>query len=302
MNKYLIHVGYPKSGSCFLGEWFHRHPSFVFEDFKFAGFKSTSDFCKFALSERTQVKYFVIRDMIFSCPIINELKGVSNINEYQEKICKTLNEFYPDSKILIVTRGFESALISNYCQYVKEGGTLTFKERLLGNVQINWIIYNYTFLIELYCQYFGKENVIVVPYELLKENSNAFLKYIEEKLNIPTNDFVMGSVNASLPLNIVYSLRMLNISIHKFAKITGKSGRFLLKLYLKNLDSKKTTSKNRFILTKLLSFFYKNKQDDTNIPLDLIPKELLLIFEKFGTVLKDYAIFEKYYEKYLIKI
>ena len=260
MSKFLIHVGYPKCGSCFLGEWFHRHPSFVFEDFKFAGFKSTSDFCKVALSERKHVKYFVIRDMIFSCPIINELHGVSNINEYQEKICKALYEFYPDSKILIVTRGFESTLISNYIQYVKEGGTLSFKERLIGNMQIKWIMYNYTFLIELYCRYFGKENIIVVPYELLKENSKTFLNYLEEKLGIPATDFELGNFNTSLPLSIIYSLRKLNIFIHKFAKNTGLPGKFILKLYLKNLDSKKTASKNKFILSRVLSFFYNKKE------------------------------------------
>jgi hypothetical protein len=82
MSKFLIHAGYPKSGSCFLGEWFHRHPAFAFKDFKLAGLDSTADLCKFALSNHDEVKYMVIKDMIFSSPMISENHGVSNIDEF----------------------------------------------------------------------------------------------------------------------------------------------------------------------------------------------------------------------------
>jgi hypothetical protein len=301
MSTFLIHIGFPKSGSCFLGEWFHRHPSFAFKDFKIAGFESTSDLCKFAVSENNQVKYFVIRDMIFSCPIIKDVGGMADIDEYQEKVCTALYSLFPDSKILIVTRGFESSIISNYIQYVKEGGIYSLKYLIETNLDNKWIPYNYSYLINIYRKYFGNENVIVLPYELLKESREDFLKYIEEKLVVPPINIDIEAINVSLPKNIVYTQRKLNRAIYYFSKFTGPPGRFIWRLYLKKLDSKKTASKNRFFLARVLSFLYNNRQEDTNIPFEIIREELLLKFQKFGTVLKEYKIFEKYYKSYYIK-
>ena len=296
MSKFLIHVGYPKSGSCFLGEWFRLHPAFVSNGFKLAGLESTSDLCKLAVSMGDEVKYFVIKDMIFSCPIVNEVVGVADINEYQEKVCKILFDLFPNSKILIVTRGFQSAITSTYFQYVKEGGVYSLNELTEKYKNSNWIPYNYSFLINLYNQYFGKENVIVVPFELLKESPKKFLNYIENKLEVTDYDFEIGEINASVTPEMLYAQRKLNIAVHKFSNITGKFGKYILKLYLKNLNAKKTSSKNNFFLVKLMSIFLNKKTENTSIP-----PGFLLKTNEFGTALKEYAIFEKYDEKYLIK-
>jgi hypothetical protein len=293
--KHLLHVGYPKSGSCFLGEWFHHHPAFFFKDFKLSGIESTSDFCKIALQENNKNKYCVIRDMIFSCPIVNEITYLSGINEYQEKICATLYDLFPDSKVLIVTRGFESAIISGYCQYIKEGGTASLRDLIINAKDSNWLTYNYSFLINLYNNYFGKENVIVVPFELLKECPKDFLTYIESKLDIVKEDIEIGKINVALPPHYIFALRKINIIIYNFCNGVGRPGRILYKFYIKHLNSKKTDSKKRFLISKCFSVFFKKKSEDLNIP-----KELLFKHKYFGEIIKEYKIFEKYRDKYLI--
>jgi len=300
MRNYLIHVGYPKSGSCFLGEWFHRHPSFIFKDFKIAGLDSTEDLCQHAISNGSGKKYFVVRDMRFSCPIIEEVNGFNNIEEYQKNICSTLNSLFPNSKVLIVTRGFESAIKSNHVQYIKEGGVYTLRTLIENNLDSKWITYNYSYLINLYRNSFGPENVIVIPYELLKDSKKDFLKQIEDNLEIPSIKDEIGVINESLPLKTVSALRKINIIINNISKHTGRPGKFLLKTYLKSLDSKKTARNNKFILSRIFSFFY-NKQEDNEIPYDLIPQDLLDKFVEFGSILKEYKVYEKYLDKYFIK-
>lgn len=300
MRNYLIHVGYPKSGSSFLGEWFHRHPSFVFKDFKIAGLDSTEDLCQHAIGNGSEKKYFVVRDMRFSCPIVEEVNGFNNIEEYQKNICNTLHSLFPNSKILVVTRGFEAAIKSNHVQYIKEGGVYTLRTLIKNNLDSKWITYNYSYLINLYRNYFGPENVIVIPYELLKDSKKDFLKQIEDNLEIPSIKDEIGVINESLPLKTVYALRKINIIFNNMSKRMGSPGRFLLKAYLKSLDSKKTAKKNKFILSRIFSLFY-NKQEDIEIPYDLIPKDLLDKFEKFGSILKEYKVYDKYLDKYFIR-
>jgi len=191
---------------------------------------------------------------------------------------------------------FKSAMISGFNQYVKEGGINSTKELFDKFKNSNWLIYNYSFLINLYTQYFGKENVIVVPYEFLKESPNQFLKYLEEKLSIPDLNIEIGKLNVSFSPNMIYVRRKLNISMNNISKVLGLPGKYLLKLYLKKLDSKKNSAEDKFLFLKFFSVFYKSKKEEDI----LIPQELLSEFKRYSIVLNEYKFFDRYKEQYFL--
>ncbi len=251
MSKFLIHVGYPKAASSFLGEWFHANPSFLFNDFKLLGFNSTKEFCSFALSENDHVKYFVIRDMIFSAPLVEDVFNCHTLNDYQEKICKKLLELFPESKILIVTRGYEAAIKAIYSEYLKQGGLLSFKDFIKKQNKTQWHPFNYSFLIELYQNQFGIDNVLALPYELLKLSPEDFLYSIEKFLNIPSFKFATEVINKSLTPQKMTLLRLFN---KIFFYIFFISGPFQKKLFRKYIQIINKSRKFHFLKTLFFMF------------------------------------------------
>ena len=98
-------------------------------------------------------------------------------------ICERLNTCFPNGKVLIVIREQKSMLYSAYSQYIKGGGSYSIKEYLFpktkkvkGLFKFNYLEYHH--LIEYYYKYFGKNNVLVLPYEMMKEDQERFLQNI----------------------------------------------------------------------------------------------------------------------------
>jgi len=237
MSKFLIHVGYPKAASSFIGKWFHQNPAFQFKDFRLLGFDSTADFCNYSMCNNPKTKYFVIRDMIFSAPLAKNVHSCKNLNDYQEKICKNLHSLFPDSKILIVTRGYESAIKAIYSEYLKQGGRLSFKNFIESENKTEWYPINYSFLIALYKNYFGHENVLAIPFELLKKDSKAFLNEIEIFLQIDPFEFKPDVVNRSLKNQNMTLLRILNNTLYFFLYISGPLHKMFYNRYVRCLNN-----------------------------------------------------------------
>jgi hypothetical protein len=293
VSNILIHIGYAKSGSCFLGEWFHKNPAFIFKDFKIAGFESTSDLCKFAIKKNNKIKYFVIRDMLFSSPKTEYMAGINDIDEYQQKICMTLYKLFPDSKILIVTRGFESAIKANYSQYLKEGGFQKFEKLIEKNKKSNWLPYNYSSLIGLYNNIFGFENVLVIPFELLKIDACQFLGKIEDFLDIEKFVYYPEIKNQSLSMQQMALIRKVNKIMFLILFITGPFQPFFYKFFCKFLDSSKTKTWNN-LFVRLFSKFFKPME------FDFSDHEFRDKFSNYADILSGYSYYSTFKKDYFL--
>ena len=207
MQKYLIHIGLSKCASTFLQK---------------KVFPQLGNYSDIAFSP-TQDKYYLFRNdmdpdiyreivskniinpdqnkkwLIISCEDYTEFlfhgfedvffnwEAVEkNIHVHSNKIItENIARTYPRAKIMIIIREQLSWAVSRYKMNYRGGKTSASIDELMADP-----LEGYDVMVNRYQKYFGKENVLVLPYELLQKDQNAFLKKITDfiehdvKLNI----------------------------------------------------------------------------------------------------------------------
>lgn len=121
-----------------------------------------------------------------SVPVISSerLSGNPHVGGFDSKlIANRLAESFPDAKILIVIREQTSMIISTYFQYLLIGGVLPLKKFLQTTYDgrkpgFSLDHFKYDMLIEHYRELFGKENVLVLPYEMFSRDPAGFIEHI----------------------------------------------------------------------------------------------------------------------------
>src|SRR4051812_4316457 len=121
MVGHLVHIGYPKTGSNFLRRWFQRHPQLAYAEGGIAGFQSVYELAKPGGAQRPGVLYRVTSSESMATPHEHvgdpigtyEMKGWGGLPG-QTAVCTTLAELFPAARVLIVTRGFRSMILSSY--------------------------------------------------------------------------------------------------------------------------------------------------------------------------------------------
>ena len=210
MTRHLIHVGYPKTGSTFLQEWFQQHPEFRYVSRGVAGFRSVNHMC---VEPGGAFRYYVTSSEGLAAPH----SSVANLRpprpgetprpperfkEKQAEVCDVLRTLYPGSRILIVTRGFREMILSGYSEFVRLGGTLDPEGmcRALGTrlAEDEHHYLDYDYLVGLYLEAFGAENVILLPYELLRDDQRRFVAVLEETLGVDHAEIDIGRIHTSL--------------------------------------------------------------------------------------------------------
>lgn len=173
----LLHVGYAKAASTTLQDWFDRHP----EIWRF--------------SMKTLVKGLavgkklcVLSDERLSLGLVfDSANGLITVNgpikEFQRNRCLELKGLFPNSHVLIVTRGFSQFILSFYGQYVSKGGILSFANFVEVYKDVITDLVDYNYLINIYRYAFG-ERVIVLPVELLRSDAETFYGIIERRLGL----------------------------------------------------------------------------------------------------------------------
>jgi hypothetical protein len=142
-------------------------------------------------------------DFIYARPVRE-----TRVKEKQAAVCSVVRTLYPGSRVLIITRGFKGMLTSVYSQCVRLGGRLhlddacrDFAEGLRVNDEHYW---DFDYFIRLYGEAFGEENLIVLPYELLRDDQDRFLAVLEERLSIGHAEVKLGRLNPSLSPEELY--------------------------------------------------------------------------------------------------
>ena len=178
-RPHLIHIGHAKTGSSFLRAWFADHPEIGYRDGRFAGLSGFED----VAAKADVVRLRVTSSENFAAPAISgDAPKSGAFRAAQARVCENLAGLFGGAQILLVTRGYRSMILSSYSQYVRSGGAKSLEE-LVADAQREdpW---NYDTLVAMYAERFGRENVMVLPWELLRDSPERFVRQIEARFGL----------------------------------------------------------------------------------------------------------------------
>lgn len=312
MKKHLIHIGYPKTGSTFLQEWFRQNPQICYSTGGLAGFHSIYQLVKSSVtSDKNEFSCYVTSSEVISTrqtesgevPIRygkGEVSPAYSIIDAQKNCCQLLKEIFPGAKILIVTRGLKKLLFSVFSQFAKVGGIANLNElfvsptennfaEMIGNVKDDFGINH---LFEMYANAFGKENIIILPYELLRDDKRKFLSLIEKEMGLEPFDGQIPRLNESLSPVELYWYPRISKRVSRFAQIFGQKGyEKIYRWYVKR------TLKNEF--SWVVKTLNQIKPGQKVVESDF-PEEILEHCRNFATILKDNPLYQPYLKEYLL--
>lgn len=218
----VVHIGYPKTGTTFL-QWeiFPHMKDYQYIDyhtckgiFQEVIYLDDLDYNHGDVQSRLnkvihQSNVIASFEALTGAPFTFKGLGRSNIPYRLENL--------GFEKIIITIRNQVEIIDSLYRQYVIQGGVMKFKDFL--NLNSKWNPYLRAFdlnylkfhsLIECYFNVFGKENVLVLPQELLKSNAKEYYMRLFGFLNDEAGANSSKKVNASLSNLSINLLRIIN--------------------------------------------------------------------------------------------
>lgn len=210
-KKLYIHLGFYKTGTSYLQKC-------IFPKFKidYANLKYSPD----ELYNKIVGGTFDIESKVLVS--VNALSGMPfSKNRQMDKyeILSKIHMFYPEAKIIIVTRRPLTWVKSCYNEYIKSGGLRSFKYWLYNILDWDYINGNYIRKIK---KLFS--DVKVMPYEALKENGEKFISDFQEYLEITGVVFIPNIVvNKGYKGYQLQIIRFFNLIGLLFPKLTGRN-------------------------------------------------------------------------------
>lgn len=298
MSQVLIHIGFPKSGSTYLQKWFEEHPDLYFQPKHFAqGFYNALELARYA-KDTEEIK----GNYVLSCEdltLFNNVRDPLGLRKvfpfdylkFQNNICTILHQLHPTAKILIVTRGYTTIFSSIYAHYVAMAGTLTFRELMHEAREMFSVLLDYNEVIDLYRKRFGVQNVIVLPYELLKDDPSRFLSFIEKEMAVTQKfEFPAETINASPDKKTLTAYHFVSFSILKLIKIFPHS--WQLTIY-NNYTQRVYSGKVNSFMNWLSKFFSTEISMKENT-------DILSIMKGKAEIVRNEELFQPYLKQYLI--
>jgi hypothetical protein len=243
MPGHLIHVGFPKAGSTALSAWFEAHPQLVYAPNGIGGYYHAFEIGARAAAAGPGTDaplWQVTSAEALSMPRVSDAPSMTHdvlsrravpLAEARRQVCAILKRLCPGATILIVTRGFKSAARSGYSQYVRTGGRLKPGEALAERFEVD-TQYDYDAVIDLYTRAFGPDNLLVLPYELLRDDPAAFARELEERLGVEASPPI-ASLNVSLSPAAIQWYRRLSVVVAGVCRLFGRRvGERLYALYV----------------------------------------------------------------------
>ncbi|HKO62448.1 MAG TPA: sulfotransferase [Pyrinomonadaceae bacterium] len=311
LSRHLLHIGYPKTGSTFLQEWFKRHPQLCYVPGALGGFRSVYEIARPA---RKSYEYYVtscealsmanksLGDFMVSfgkvrMPVRIDwmeewlTKNPDRIKKDQAEACTILKTLYPGSRVIIVTRGFKESIISLYSSYVRTGGSQHLNRLCREAADCLTQYFDYDHLIQLYGNAFGESNLTILPYELLRDDQQKFLSILENKLSLEPVDIKLGRLNPSLlPAELYWYPAISRVVAAAGRRLgTAQSQRIYLWYVSKTLENR---------LRPLIRILERWRPDRRTTEADF-PVEILSNFKGKATRLKDDPLYVSYAAEYL---
>jgi len=207
VTGHLIHIGFPKTGSNFLRAWFRCHPQLEFADGGIAGFPNVYQMVKRGALPASGVRYHVTSAEHLSVPTVSAGDAVDvyeqhrwdDIPQAQSAMCELLAGLFGSARVLCVTRGFRSMVLSSYSQFVRAGGAIDFPE-FCDSIRANpaSLVWNYDRMLAMYRRAFSPDQVRFMPYELLRDDAAGFTRALETWLGLDRCDAPADRINPAI--------------------------------------------------------------------------------------------------------
>ncbi|MFK7935347.1 MAG: sulfotransferase domain-containing protein [Saprospiraceae bacterium] len=218
MENILIHIGYHKTGTTWLQHELFKAENFTFQPLSLhnrAGdlarhfIYGADNYLHNPFEDREQeIRKNLAAILTKSSDLAKDktwvmsyerLSGSPHCGGFDAPIiARRLKKIFPKGKILIVIREQRSFLLSSYFQYLATLGTHSLEQYLntaydtkIPNFSPHHV--NYLPLIKHYLELFGRENVLVLPYEFFRADKQAFIQrlgdFLNKKIDVSTARF-----------------------------------------------------------------------------------------------------------------
>lgn len=238
MDNVLIHIGYQKTGSTWLQRKLFVRGNDVFEPinerdigasnlaryfFKDMDNNVLSPFDSNQENIRDRLDKYLDKKPIpqDKIPVLSNerLAGNAHAGGFDAAhIASRLKSTFPNAKVLITIREQRSFILSIYFQYLSRGGTMSLNRYLNSQYDGKRPYFSphhidYMPLISHYCKLFGKNNIKILPYELLEANSGKYISeigdFVERKIDVDLNS-LREKVNKTSNYFVNYHFRIAN--------------------------------------------------------------------------------------------
>ena len=229
----LIHIGYHKTGTTWLQQGLFADPRYGFtrvwpQALMDEAFLGGNPFTFDPDHARSIVQPFIDEaERSGTVPVVSHepLCGLPTLNGFDSQlIADRVRATFPNGRIMIAIRDQRSMMMSVYKQYVTTSGTLPIgkmwrdyapeeRRRPFPGLEV----FEYHHLIDYYQQLFGSDRVLVLPFELLKQDAAGFASEIasfagtQAPAELPTT-----KQNVSNPGLLVSALRYSNLVLRAF--------------------------------------------------------------------------------------
>ncbi|HSA06212.1 MAG TPA: sulfotransferase [Candidatus Gastranaerophilales bacterium] len=256
-KQVIIHVGLPKTASTYLQDMFFPFLKDVY--FCYRNVKTNNDplqeynrklrnYFPVDVSQEKNAIYEYINNLHESNIILSDEIFSTNCEYYTDY----LKPIFPDAKIILCVREQTDWLESLYKHHITTGKSNIVVDYFL---KLNAFNCNWLDKYKHYVNNFGKENVLVLPYEMFKKDKSQFFKMFFEFTGIeyfyPENKLVRSAPSFSSlilksliynPANIQHNkfIQLLIKFLDNFIKIKGdfidKKRKGLIKSYYSNFN------------------------------------------------------------------
>jgi len=119
------------------------------------------------------------------------------------QICKRIKQVFPNARILVIIREQRSMILSNYMQCLKSGGGYALRGFINGGwaakkgSALTFHYFKYDRLIRQYHSVFGPENVLALPFEMIRDMPQDYIERICQFSGIKTPENLPFHIKAN---------------------------------------------------------------------------------------------------------
>jgi hypothetical protein len=271
MQRHLVHVGYPKAGSTTLQAWFEGRP-------EVASWATSAEAIARQVAVTDNAPRWVVTSSEWLILPAFEGPGVpptEPIAARRRRVCARLRAMFGDATILIVTRGFRSIMASSYSEVLRWGPGLSVEEFVSLYQESPAFeglrpadVLDYDAALRLYADTFGAENIVALPFELLRDDSRGFLARLEQRLDLEPRSDQASWLNRSLSGAELYWYPRLSRRVERAANRLGRRGTALRDRYYRRVIRSGRLERSVDVLSRVV-------RTPTVNPADEIPAEVV---------------------------
>lgn len=225
MTGPVFHIGFHKTGTSYLQvEIFEKYHDVFYrirqrDIFDFLIYPDPLEFSS-AGSQSFVNEHVEKASLNNQIPVFSNerLSGALHFGGFDSvEIANRIKHCSPQGKIIIGIREQAEMIYSAYSQYVRAIGSYSLKEYLIPPGKKNKTLFHMSYLeyhrlLKLYIDLFGRENVLILPYEFLKSNR---IEYLKSVLNFLDIDYLKSTVSEREGIVVNRSLKPSVLSIKK---------------------------------------------------------------------------------------